>query len=108
MANVIATIPVGIAPFDIRVSPDGTYAYVVNIGESTVSVIDTLTNTVAGTLSVGTEGQSRNCLAFTPDGRYAYVVGDCDTLVIDTASQSVAATISVADFSVKTNPTSSW
>ena len=104
MANVIATIPVGSLPFDIKVSPDGTYAYVVNIGASTVSVIDTLTNTVAGTISTGTTEQGRNCLAFTPDGRHAYVVGDGDILVIDTATHTVATTISVAGFSGTDQP----
>jgi YVTN family beta-propeller protein len=55
--TVVATIPVGgppsppVAPFgggpsDVSFTPDGTRAYVVNIFSSTVSVIETATNTV--------------------------------------------------------------
>ena len=53
----------------MAVSPDGQHAYVVNGGSSTVSVIDTASNTVTATISV--PGASR--VAVTPDGRYAYV-----------------------------------
>ncbi|MET8022415.1 hypothetical protein [Streptomyces decoyicus] len=34
--------------------PDGTHAYVTNSGSGTVSVIDTATNTVPSSLTVGT------------------------------------------------------
>src|SRR5437870_2398375 len=45
--TVIATIPVGLNPFGVAITPDGTRAYVVNHGadfegsHGTVSVIDT-------------------------------------------------------------------
>ena len=51
--TVIATIPVGVAPFGVAVTPDGTRAYVANVGSDTVSVIDTATNTVTATIPVG-------------------------------------------------------
>ncbi len=47
MPHVIDTIDVGDAPFGAAVSPDGTRVYVTNIGDDTVSVIDTATNTVS-------------------------------------------------------------
>ncbi len=37
----------------MAITPDGTRAYVTNSGESTVSVIDTASNTVINTVRVG-------------------------------------------------------
>jgi YVTN family beta-propeller protein len=52
------------------ITPDGTTAYVVNAKSSSVSVIDTGTNTVKATVAVGTKPQR---VAITPDGASAYV-----------------------------------
>ena len=52
----------------LAITPDGTKAYVVNqltVG-GTVSVINTSTNTVSATITVGTA--SRLALRITPDG----------------------------------------
>src|SRR5215813_8704140 len=46
----VATIPVGVRPAGVAVTPDGSKVYVTNVGDGitgTVSVIRTLTNTVA-------------------------------------------------------------
>jgi YVTN family beta-propeller protein len=51
--TVIATVPVGLAPFGVAITPDGTQAYVANKNSNTVSVIDTATNTVVATTPVG-------------------------------------------------------
>ena len=53
---VAATLPVGIAPNGVAVTPDGKHAYVTNAiwPPTTVSVIDTATNTVVATVPVGT------------------------------------------------------
>jgi YVTN family beta-propeller protein len=51
--TVIATIPVGLGPFDIAATPDGNRVYVTNQSSSTVSVIDAVTNTVVDTIPVG-------------------------------------------------------
>lgn len=40
-------------PQDIDITPDGTKAYVINYYPNTVSVIDTYTNTITGTITVG-------------------------------------------------------
>jgi 40-residue YVTN family beta-propeller repeat len=59
MANntVTATVPVGIDPNGVAVTPDGTKVYVANgnVGSDfgTVSVIDAATNTVIATVPVG-------------------------------------------------------
>jgi YVTN family beta-propeller protein len=55
--TVVATIPVGVSPIGVAITPDGTRAYVTNEGSNTVSgtvsVIDTATNTVVATIPVG-------------------------------------------------------
>ncbi len=51
--TVIATIPVGVGPELVAITPDGTRAYVPNIKSDTVSVINTATNTVIATVPVG-------------------------------------------------------
>ena len=98
--------------FGVAVTPDGKYAYVTNtfdtgsIYNGTVLVIDTATNTVVGTISVG-EGHVL-MVAITPDGKYAYVVshgghdpgwetgsGPGNVSVIDTATNTVVRTIPV-------------
>jgi YVTN family beta-propeller protein len=48
-------IPVGVGPFGVAVTPDGSKVYVTNATGNTVSVIATATNTVVGSpISVGT------------------------------------------------------
>jgi len=49
--TVIASIPVGVNPFGVSVTSDGSKVYVTNTGDSTVSVINTATNTVTATIS---------------------------------------------------------
>ena len=51
--TVVATIPVGVFPDGVAITPDGTRAYVVTEGPNAVSVIDTATNTVVATIPVG-------------------------------------------------------
>ena len=46
------------------------FAYVANDADSTVSVIDTATNTVVATIAVGSRPSG---VAVTPDGKHAYV-----------------------------------
>src|SRR5713226_7130086 len=70
-------------------------AYVINEFSNTVSVIDTATNTVVATITIGTAVPFG--VAITPDGTRAYVthVGDNTVSVIDTATTTVVATIPV-------------
>ncbi len=79
-------------PVGVAVGPDGTRAYVVNSVSNTVSVIDTATNTVTGTIPVGALPVG---VAVSPDGTRAYVTNqDANTVsIIDTASNSVIGTI---------------
>lgn len=52
-----ATIPVGNYPHAVAVNPDADTIYVTNSGSNTVSAINGRTNTVAATVSVGTQPQ---------------------------------------------------
>ena len=90
--NVIARVNVGIEPWGVAVTPDGTKVYVTNVIGDTVSVIDTATNTVTSTVSVGRNPQA---VAVTPDGKRAYVTSGNDNTVsvIDTASNTVTYTV---------------
>ena len=66
--NVTATIPVGIFPEGVAITPDGTKVYVTNYNGNTVSVINTATNNVTAIINVG---QQSSGIAVTPDGTKA-------------------------------------
>jgi YVTN family beta-propeller protein len=78
--QVVATIPVGLIPMRIAVTPDGTRAYVNTVVDGgfsncSVSVIDTVTNSVLTTIPL-VDGNERcfGGLAISPDGTRVYVV----------------------------------
>jgi len=53
--TVVTTVAVGVSPFGVAATPDGSLVYVANSGDNTVSVIDTATATVtAPPVAVGT------------------------------------------------------
>jgi YVTN family beta-propeller protein len=60
-------------------------AYVSNTGSDTVSVIDTATNTVTGSIPVSYP----ESIAITPNGTKAYVIGSNGVSVINTATNKV-------------------
>ncbi len=90
--TVTATIPVGLAPQFVVISPNGQFTYVANFSSNSVSVINTATNVVSATISVGVHPQF---LAITPNGSTAYVSNNSDNTVsaIDLATNTVSATI---------------
>jgi YVTN family beta-propeller protein len=71
------------------------YAYVVNSGEDTVSVIDTATNTVIDTINVG--HAPFGVVVDPTSGNYVYVTNQNENTVsvIDTWNNTVTATITV-------------
>ncbi len=106
--TVIATIPVGIGPYGVAVTPDGTQVYVENSGNhfdawgtgtSSVSVINTASNTVTATVTVGNSTYGGS-VAVTPDSTKAYVANSSDgtVSVILTATNTIAATVQVDDW----------
>src|SRR5437762_1855554 len=72
-------------------------AYITNLSDGTVSVIDTASNTVMATVPVG---NFPNGVAVTPDGAHVYVanVVDGTVSVIETAGNTVTATVPVGLF----------
>ena len=101
--QVISTIDVGAPDYAyakrLAVSPDGARVYVLvldSVGDGTVSVIDTTTNTVVG--SPITVGNAPRNMVVSRDGARVYVTntGDGNVSVIDTTTNTaVGAPISV-------------
>jgi YVTN family beta-propeller protein len=73
--NVIATVPVGKSPFLLEVAPNGQFVYVANQQSNNMSVIRVSNNQVVATISSPSFANPHG-IAFTPDGRYAYVTNE--------------------------------
>jgi YVTN family beta-propeller protein len=99
--TLTATIPVTGSPGQLAVSPDGTRLYVARPGFGNVTVIDTSSNTIiAGILGAGTTD-----LTVSPDGTRLYIVNSGqDAVLVNTAANTVVATIPVGDFPVLSVP----
>jgi YVTN family beta-propeller protein len=91
----LASITVGTTPLDVAVSPDNSRVYVTNTGSSTVSVINTASNTVIATVPVAA-GSITN-LAVSPDNSKVYVVSqNTNTIqIISAATLTVTGSIAV-------------
>jgi YVTN family beta-propeller protein len=113
--EVIATIPApSVVGGQVAIAPDGRHAYVTKNGTNdsftrsdpdyaSVVVIDTAIHAISATIA--TPGLPRG-VAFTPDGRHAYVTVRTDTtsgsyvdsvVVIDTGSNAVSSVIPIGD-----------
>ena len=97
--TVVNTINVGSpGPAGAAVSPDGRWLYVADSNDGNsgnlVTVIDTGSQTIAGTIVVGT---GPHYIAFTQESAFAYVTNDSsnDVSVINTYSRAVVGTITV-------------
>lgn len=90
--GVTDTIPVGINPLGIALTPEGTTAYVPNGGSGTVSVIDLTTRTLSTTIPTG--GLPFG-IAMSPDGSQVIVAdflnGTYD--VIRTSDNTIVTTV---------------
>lgn len=98
--KVTTTIPVGKFVRGLAITPDGRDVYVLGLRE--VHVVDTTTNMLTTTISVGGPGEGVTGIAIAPDGRNAYVIVDeaeAGTVkVIDTVTRTVTTTIAVSAF----------
>ena len=96
----------GTLPQGVVITPDGAFAYVANMaggiccgggvrGISTVSVVDTATNTEVARVDAGL---SPSAVAITPDGAFVYVtdLSSPTVSVISTANNALVAIIPVA------------
>ena len=98
--SVVDSISINGGGYSIAVHPDGNAIYVANYTNSSVSVVDANTNTMTATISTSAPFD----LAVHPSGDFVYVTGftitntgtDGFVAVIDTASNQITDTISVA------------
>jgi YVTN family beta-propeller protein len=63
-------IDVGDLPRGLQLSPDGKRVYIANFGDGTLSVVDTITNSVATIVDVPGYPEA---VAVSPDGERIYV-----------------------------------
>jgi YVTN family beta-propeller protein len=94
---VTATIDTGgLGPFNVAFTPSGNLAYVTNVDNDSVSVIDTATNSVINSITLGPQS-SYDDVAFTPSGSLAYVTSSAtnNVIVIDVADNTVLGQIPV-------------
>jgi YVTN family beta-propeller protein len=89
---VVATMSVGLLPSAIAMSASGGRAYVTSLGDPKLTVIDTLTNTVIGSM---TEGTAPADIAVSPDGSLFISQGLGSVDVVDPVALRVVRTISV-------------
>jgi YVTN family beta-propeller protein len=68
--NDVDDIDTGDLPRGLQLSPDGKRAYISNFGDGTLSVVDTITNSVATTVDVPGYPEA---VAVSPDGERIYV-----------------------------------
>jgi YVTN family beta-propeller protein len=98
--TVIATIPVGVTPDQVALTPDNRFAYVANnnnygiAGSDSVSVINTETNLVETTIFDASFKEPYR-IGMNPAGTKAYVTNssDCTVTVIDLATNTVSNVI---------------
>ena len=67
--KLLTTIPTDAFPASVAVTPDGSTVWVPNRGDSTITIIDTMTNTVTARLAA----DYPTGVAFNPTGTRAYV-----------------------------------
>jgi YVTN family beta-propeller protein len=92
--TVTATIEVGTGPDGVAVDPTSHTAYVTNVDDDTLSVIDEATNTVTATITVGGGPLT---VAADPTTHVAYVTngGNGTVSAINEATSTVTASIAV-------------
>jgi uncharacterized repeat protein (TIGR01451 family) len=91
--TVVATLTVGNAPNPIVLNAAGTRAYIGYAGDSTVRVLDTVSNSIVATIALGTN-KAPNGLALAPDQQTLYVSQFLanQVVAIDLASQNIVTT----------------
>lgn len=87
---------VGRNPYGIAVDPAGTYAYVTNYGDATVSKIELTTGNYSSVATIPV-GQNPIGIVVSPDGTNVYVTNNSSgtVSVIKTADNTIAATLTV-------------
>ncbi len=101
----VRDIRVGRNPYGIAVDPTGTFAYVTNFFDGTVSKIDLGTNTVAATIPVGSNPIG---IVVSPDGSKVYAVNNSSgTVSVISAADNTSITavaVGINPLGVAVNP----
>jgi YVTN family beta-propeller protein len=95
VSNISISVPASGNRTWIRMSPDGTKAYVTTGVGSDVSVIDTASNTESFIIATG--GTDALDMAFTPDGLTAFLVKRGGTVMMISSDMSSASFQQVVD-----------
>ena len=96
--SVASTITVGSNPQGVAINPAGTYAYVTNAGDDTVSKINLANDTTAATITISAPSVNDvpQDIAINPAGTFAYVTNYYGTVSkINLATDTVVTTITV-------------
>jgi YVTN family beta-propeller protein len=101
LPTVAGKVAAGQSPNFIAVAPNGQFAYITGAGNGVITVLDTATNKVTGTMNFHL-GPTQS-VSFSPDSKTAYVsvYGNHATPLvafIDTATRTVTATVPVDNF----------
>lgn len=103
--TIMANIPVGNDPFDVKLKPDNTRVYVINQKSNDISVIDTSTNAVTATIPLAGTSYPDNypvSMSLNSLGTRIYTAnqgaGGDSVVVVDTGTNSVIDTIPVGSF----------
>jgi serine/threonine-protein kinase len=97
--TVAGKIPVGQTPSYVQVAPNGKFAYIANPGAGAITVLNTASDLVSGTIKIP-QGPPQ-FVSFSPDSRTAYVSvyttrGSVHLIAfIDTATSTVTSTVPV-------------
>lgn len=97
--QLVATIPTDAEVFHIELSPDGAQAWVAILSIGEIEVIDTATNTVVTRIVLPSSGAQR--IAFTPDGKRAYVAAGLGVFVFDAHTYALLTTISGSELTFR-------
>jgi serine/threonine-protein kinase len=111
LPTVTAKLAVGKNPSYLEVAPNGRFAYVADPGAGVLTVLNTVTDTVSGTVKIP-EGPPQ-FVSFSPDSRTAYVSvyntrNSAVHLIafVNTATGKVTSTVSVDNFTPGPSATS--
>lgn len=90
--QIVTRIPVEVNPYELVFSADGETLFVSNWASKSVSVINTSSNRVTGTIAVGS---NPNDMKLSPDGRLFVACSNDNTIyVIDTRKRTLLERIS--------------
>ncbi len=92
--EVTATISVGEQPHELAILPGGDKAYVSNVGENTISVVDLKEGSETGKITTP-DFSFPHGIAFTPDARIAVVTSERTQkiMIIDARNDEILRTI---------------